>query len=54
MVGWENNKVVTVASTIYGQSPIKKAKRYVKEKQGRIDFEQPQSIYQYNQKMGRI
>ena len=26
------NKVVAVASTLYGQSPMKKAQRYIKEK----------------------
>ena len=53
-VRWKDNKVVTVASTLYGQSPMKKAQRYIKKKHGRVDIEQSKSIYQYNQGMGGI
>ena len=48
------NKVVAVASTLYGQSPMKKAQKYIKEKHGRVDIEQPQRIHQYNQRMGGV
>ena len=51
-VKWKYNKVAVVASTLNGQSPMKKAQRNIKEKHGRVDIEQPQSIYQYNQRMG--
>ena len=42
---WKDSIVVTVAFTLYGQSFVKKAKSYIKEKHGRLDIEQPQSIY---------
>ena len=51
---WKDNKVVTVASTLCGQSPIEKVQRHTKEKHGRVDIEQSQSIYQYNQGMGGV
>ena len=54
----ENNSIINFVqwkdNTLYGQSSINKAQRYIKEKHGRVDIEQPQSIYQYNQKMGRV
>ena len=53
-VKWKDNKTVTVAFTLYGQSLTKKTQRYIKEKHGRLDIEKPQSIYQYNQEMGRV
>ena len=31
-VRWKDNKIVTVASNLYGQSPMKKAQRNIKEK----------------------
>ena len=48
------NKVAAVASSLYGQSPMKKAQRYIKEKHSRVDIEQPQSIYQYNKRIGGV
>ena len=38
-VRWKINKVVTAAFTLYGQSPMKKTQRYIKEKHGRVDIE---------------
>ena len=46
-VKWKDN-------TLYGQSPMKKAQRYIKEKHGRVYIEQPQSSHQYYQTMGRV
>ena len=34
--------------------PMKKAQTCIKEKHGRIDIEQPQNIFQYNQMMGGV
>ena len=48
---WKDNKVVTVASALYGQQPIRKAKRYIKDKGGRVDIDQPNSIAEYNKTM---
>ena len=33
---------------------MKKVQRYIKEKHGRVDSEQPQSIYHYNLGMGGV
>ena len=33
---------------------MKKAQTCIKEKHGRIDIEQPQNIFQYNQMMGGV
>ena len=53
-VRWKDDKVVAVASTLYSQSPMKKAQRHIKEKHGRADTKQPQSIYQYDQETGGV
>ena len=34
LVRWKDNKVVTVASTLYGKEPMKRASRYIKHKGG--------------------
>ena len=43
------NFVKWKVNTLYDQSAIKKAQKYIKEKHDRVDIEQPQSIYQYGQ-----
>lgn len=53
-VRWKDNKVVTVASTLHGQQPMKKAQRYIKARNGRVDIDQPNSIAKYNQGMGGV
>ena len=50
----KNNWLVTVVSTVYDQSLIKKVQMYIKEKHGRVHSEQPESIYQYNLGMGGV
>ena len=45
LVHWKDNKVVTVGSTLYGKEPMKRARRYIKDKGGKID--QPNSISVY-------
>ena len=47
------NFVKWKVNTLFGQSLMKKAQKHIKEKCGRVDIEQPQSIYQYNQGMRR-
>ena len=53
-VRWKDNKVVTVISSKYGLNPTAKTKRYIKEKKGRVDIEQPQCIKKYNEGMGGV
>ena len=53
-VRWKNNKIVTAASILYGQSPLKKAQNYVEKKHDRVGIEQSQNIYQYNQCTGGV
>ena len=48
LVRWKDNEVVTVASTLYEQQPLKKAKLYIKDKGERVDIDQPNSIAEYN------
>ena len=54
LVRWKDNKVVTVASTLYGKEPMKRARRYIKDKGGRVEIDQPNSISAYNKTMGEI
>ena len=54
LVRWKYNKVVTVASTIYGKEPMKRACRYIKDKGGRVEIDQPNSISVYNKTMGGV
>ena len=51
---WKDNKVVTVASTLYGKEPMKKKRRYIKDKGGRVEIDQPNSISVYNKTMGGV
>nr|XP_040567976.1 uncharacterized protein LOC121117599 [Lepeophtheirus salmonis] len=44
LVRWKDNKVVTVASTLYGKEPMKRAYRYIKDKGGRVYIDQPNAI----------
>ena len=53
-VRWKDNKVVTVASTLYGKEPMKRARRYIKDKGGRVEIDQPNSISVYNKTMGGV
>ena len=54
LVQWKDNKVVTVASTFFGEMPLKKTYRCVKAQNGRAEIEQPQSIFLYNKGMGVV
>ena len=53
-VRWKDNKVVTVISSKYGLNATAKTKRYIKEKKGRVDIEQPQCIKKYNEGMSGV
>ena len=54
LVRWKGNKVVTVASALYGKEPTKMERRYIKDKGGRVEIDQPNSISVYNKTMGEI
>ena len=54
LVRWKDNKVVTVASTLYGKEPMKRACRYIRDKDGRVEIDQPNSISIYNKTMGGV
>ena len=54
LVRWKDNKVVTVASTLYGKEPMKRAPRYIKDKGGRVEIDQPDFISVYNKTMGGV
>ena len=54
LVRWKDNKVVTVASTLYGKEPMKRARRCIKDKGGRVEINQPNSISVYNKTIGGV
>ena len=54
LVRWKDNKVVTVASTLYGKEPMKRAHLYIKDKGGRVEIDQPNPISVYNKTMGGV
>ena len=52
LVRWKDNKVVTVASTLYGKEPMKRARRSIKDQGGRVEIGQQNAISFYNKTMG--
>ena len=54
LVWWKDNKVVTVASTVFGKEPMKKAKPFIKDKVTRVEINLPNSIAFYNKTMGGV
>ena len=54
LVRWKDNKVVTVASTLYGKEPMKRARRYIKDQGGRVEIDQLNAIPFYNKTMGEV
>ena len=54
LVRWKDNKVVTVASILYGKEPMKRARHYIKDKGGRVEIDQPNSISVYNKTMSGV
>ena len=53
-VRWKESKAVTVISSKYGLNPNAKTKRYIKDKEGCVDIEQPQFIKKYNEGMSGV
>ncbi|XP_040567960.1 piggyBac transposable element-derived protein 3-like [Lepeophtheirus salmonis] len=53
-VRWKDNKVVTVASTLYGKEPMKRASRYIKDKDRRVYIDPTNAISVYNRHMGGV
>ena len=51
---WRENKVVTVTSIFVGKIPLRKAHRYVKAQNSRVEIHRPQSIFLYNKGMGGV
>ena len=39
LVRWKDNKLVVVASTLYGKEPVKRARRYITDKGGRVEID---------------
>ena len=54
LVHWKDNKVVTVASTLYGKEPMKRVRRYIKDKGSRVEIDQLNSISVYNKTVGGV
>ena len=52
LVRWKDNKVVAVASTLYGKEPKKRSHRYIKDQGGRVEIDQPNAICFHNKSMG--
>ena len=51
LVRWKDNKVVTVASTLYGKEPMKRARLYIKDQGGRVETDQQNAISFSNKTM---
>ena len=54
LVPWKDNKVVTVASTLYGKDSMKRARSYIKDQCGRVEIDQPNAASFYNKTMGGV
>ena len=54
LVRWKDNKLVTVASTLYGKEPMKRVRRYIKDKSERVEIDQPNSISVYDKTMAGV
>ena len=53
LVRWKD-KVLAVASTLYGKEPMKRARRYIKDQGGRVEIDQSNAISFYNKTMGGV
>ncbi|KAK3881612.1 hypothetical protein Pcinc_011469 [Petrolisthes cinctipes] len=54
VVRWNDNGIVTIASSEHGVSPKVKAERYVASQKKRAKIPMPNAIHQYNKKMGGV
>ena len=52
LVRWKDNKVVAVASTLYGKESMKRARCYIKDQGGGVEIDQPNAISFCNKKYG--
>lgn len=52
MVRWNDNAVVTIASTSYGVNPLATVKRYSKSQKAIVNVNQPIAVKAYNAHMG--
>ena len=51
---WKVNKVVTIASTMFGKEPMKKTKRFIKDRGGSAELNKPNSIPVYGGSMTEV
>lgn len=51
---WVDNSVVSVASTVYGMSPVTKALRYSAVEQKKVEVPRPLVVAKYNHSMGGV
>ena len=54
LVCWKDNKVVTVASTLYGKEPMKRARRYIKDQGGRVEIDQLVELTEWAKTLAHI
>ncbi len=52
LVRWNDNAVVTMASTSYGVNPLASVKRYSKAEKKLVNVSQPSAVHNYNAHMG--
>ena len=50
----DGKKVITMASTLFGQHQIKKSQKYIKAKHLRAEIEQPLGVFKYKLEMGGV
>lgn len=54
IVRWQDNKPITIISSLAGAFPTTNVKRYSKEEKSRIDVKCPNVIKEYNTHMGGV
>ena len=54
LVLWKDNEVVTVASTLHGKEPMKRARCYIKNQGSRVEIDHPNAISVYNKIIGGV
>ena len=54
LVLWKDNEVVTVASTLHGKEPMKRARCYIKDQGSRVEIDHPNAISFYNKIIGGV
>ena len=51
---WKDNKPVYICSNKFGEEPLAKATRWSRMEKKVVDFDQPNSIKEYNKGMGGV